>query len=147
MDNNQTIELYKIIVGEKGYLHPQQHVLAMTEYYNAMGWPRGTKEDVMRFWMSGVNTKNHHEPELTDHERAYMVKFMSVIDRRLIKRFFDILIDFRLEGDVSIFYFLEEHKQNVANWMIATGLVDKMTDFAHEIKLRPAESYLALNTT
>lgn len=138
METNEIIELYKIIVGERGYLQPQKYIRTMFEYYNAKGWPQGSKGDLMRFWMSGVRSKHNCEPTMSERERAYMVKFMSVINAELVIRFFDLLIDFQLTEDYAAFYFHEENMQKIADWMIKAGIADIMSDFVLEIKIRKA---------
>ncbi|MCQ2343151.1 MAG: hypothetical protein MJZ75_06680 [Paludibacteraceae bacterium] len=128
---------YKIIVGEKGYLHPKKYVNEMYEYYNAHGWASDNKLGLMRTWMTRESRmRGGRQPQLSEDEQIYMRTLLDVMDQRVVCRFCDLLERFELTEEKAAFTFPEDKAKAVAEWMTACRLDEKMKAYGRQMVVR-----------
>ena len=101
----EEVDWYKIVLGERGFIHPQTYIQSMVGYYNTKGWPNKDPKQLMRYWMFGAETKHGFLPTLNGAECAYMQQFLENVTANKIRYFCEIFRGIQLTSQKAVLIF------------------------------------------
>lgn len=130
------VDWYKIVLGERGFIHPQTYIQSMVEYYNTKGWPATDPKQLMRYWMFGAETKHGLLPNLNETECAYMQQFLKEIGTCWVHRFCEIFRGIQLTAQKAVLLFDLYDINALAKWLADCNMDIKMSAFCPELSIR-----------